>query len=93
MNTWWVGHILGAIGVTITFLDWLSIKDIFEGLPIAFRYSIAFFSLIYIMFQSLRAYERWQKDRLENEKTRIELRKARFEADKIINNQSSKTKK
>lgn len=86
MSTWWIGHILGTIGVTITFLDWLSIKDVFEGLPIGFRYSIAFFSLIYIMFQSLRAYERWQKDRIENDRARFDLKREKI----AFNNKNKK---
>lgn len=66
MTTWWLGHILGLGGVLFSFLDMLSIKDIVEGMPSGFRYCITFFSLVYVLFQSLRAYERWQSDRKDN---------------------------
>lgn len=74
MKTWWLGHIFGMMGLSYSFLDMFNMKGIVDGMPSGFRYSIIFFSLAYTLFQSLRAYERWQSDRLDNEKKRIEIR-------------------
>lgn len=80
MNNWWLGHIIGVSSLIFSFLDIVSTKDIFNSMPLPFRYSIEFLSLVYILFQSLRAYERWRADRYANENSRLDLieRKAKM---------------
>ncbi len=68
MNTWWLGHIFGIGGVLFSFLDIFSVKDAFESMPSGFKLCIEFFTLLYVLFQSLRAYERYRKEKHENDK-------------------------
>ncbi len=68
MTTWWLGHIFGISGLLFSFLQIISTQNMVDAMPSGFRFCIYFFSLVYILFQSLRAYERYRKDRHENNK-------------------------
>ncbi len=87
MNTWWLGHIFGVGSVLFSFLDIFSVQDMFNSMPSGFKLSIEFLSLIYVLFQSLRAYERYRKERHENDK-QIFLWK--IEKDKLAKSKQSK---
>jgi hypothetical protein len=86
MSTWWLGHILGVSGLLFSLLDMLAIKDAIEGMPSGFRLCISFFSLVYVLFQSLRAHERWRKDRHENNKAEFLWK---LEKQKLLNESKS----
>src|SRR6516164_10827725 len=66
MNTWWLGHIFGLSGLIFSILDIVNSRNLFNGMPIEFQLAIGFFTTLYVFWQSLRAYERWRMDRLEN---------------------------
>ncbi len=87
MNTWWIGHIFGVSGLLFSFLDIFSMQDMFNSMPTEFKWSIELFSLVYVFFQSLRAYERYRKEKHENDK-QIFLWK--IEKDKLVKPKATK---
>jgi hypothetical protein len=79
MNTWWLGHIFGLSGLIFSILDIVNSRNLFNGMPIEFQLAIGFFTTLYVFWQSLRAYERWRMDRLENKEKIIDIERKEIE--------------
>jgi len=63
MNTWWLGHIFGISGLIFTLLNSIvNSNTFFDGIPTEFKGAIGLFTALYVLWQSLRAFERWRID-------------------------------